>query len=87
MTHSLSFPINSFEELNQLQYEGNVQCCRFDKSSVNHSFSSSCFLKKGEEVRRGAEDLLDYFVDSLASGCDSFEPEVSLPSILSITSL
>lgn len=87
ITDSSSLPINSFEELNQLQYEGNVQCCRFDKSSVNHSFSSSCFLKKGEEVRLAAENLLDYFVDLIASGCDSFDSEVSLPSILSITSL
>ena len=87
IAHSLGFPINAFEELNQLQYEGNVEYCRFDKSSLSHTFSSSCFLKKGERARRAAENLLDYFVDSLASGCDSFDPEVSLPSILSITSL
>ena len=80
-------PINYFEQLDRLQYEGNINCCHFHQSSVNHSFSSLCFLEKKDQAIRVAKELIDYVINSASNDLSMFVSEKSLASILSITSL
>ena len=82
---SLVAPIKRLEQLDPLQYEGNVQFLQFKKLTLNHSFSSSFCLYDREKLRKIAEHVLDCVIDLVGEDLSSFAPEKSMQSILSAT--
>lgn len=80
-------PINFTEKLDALQYEGDVYCIRLERSRINYSFTSTCFLENAEGARRAAENIFEFVINATASDLNSFDFEKSLASIVSIASL
>ena len=81
---SLPYSIKLFQQLDPLQYEGNVCCFQFNKSTVKYSFSSLCFLENDGEARRVAEKLFDCVIESVDTDLSLFDPEAFFSSVLSM---